>query len=392
MKKLLMVLAFAGVSVATMAQDAVPTEKYSVSTNSFWSNWFVQAHLQGSSFYCNEEYGLKLDKSPFKGYRTNLGVSLAVGKYFTPGLALRLKAFGIWGRATQSTDKKTNATKYLTIAPQAMFNLANMIWGYNEDRKIDFGVFTGFQGARNFTYNTYAMGINAGLFGQYKINRKLNLDLEIGYYLYEPDFSGKAGSRSCTKGGINKLKNKDHQFAVEFGLTYNLGTATFNKTPDVEAIKALSQGQIDALNAQLADAQSENARLKDLLANQQGQGGQGGGIGPVTTVTKVIGAPVSVFFNIGKSNIVSQKDMQNIEAVAEAAKDNNTKILVTGYADSKTGSADFNQALSQKRADAVVDALVNMGVSRDNIETAAAGGVDTLSPISFNRRATVELK
>lgn len=47
---------------------------------------------------------------------------------------------------------------------------------------------------------------------------------------------------------------------------------------------------------------------------------------------------------------------------------------------------------SQKRAEAVADALVNMGVDRANIETSAAGGVNTLSPISFNRRATVELK
>jgi hypothetical protein len=33
-----------------------------------------------------------------------------------------------------------------------------------------------------------------------------------------------------------------------------------------------------------------------------------------------------------------------------------------------------------------------MGVSRDNIEVVAAGGVQTLSPISYNRRATVAIK
>jgi hypothetical protein len=33
-----------------------------------------------------------------------------------------------------------------------------------------------------------------------------------------------------------------------------------------------------------------------------------------------------------------------------------------------------------------------MGVSRDNIEVVAAGGVNTLSPINYNRRATVEIK
>jgi hypothetical protein len=33
-----------------------------------------------------------------------------------------------------------------------------------------------------------------------------------------------------------------------------------------------------------------------------------------------------------------------------------------------------------------------MGVDRNNIEIVAAGGVKTLSPISYNRRATVEIK
>ena len=74
------------------------------------------------------------------------------------------------------------------------------------------------------------------------------------------------------------------------------------------------------------------------------------------------------------------------------AKANNSKIVVTGYADSKTGSASWNQTLSQKRAETVADELVNMGVSRDNIEVVAAGGVDTLSPVSYNRRATVAIK
>ena len=46
-----MVLAFAGVSAASMAQNADPTEKFSVSTNSFWSNWFVRVHLEPLARY-----------------------------------------------------------------------------------------------------------------------------------------------------------------------------------------------------------------------------------------------------------------------------------------------------------------------------------------------------
>jgi outer membrane protein OmpA-like peptidoglycan-associated protein len=75
--------------------------------------------------------------------------------------------------------------------------------------------------------------------------------------------------------------------------------------------------------------------------------------------------------------------------LAKYAKENNTKLNVNGYADSATGKADHNQWLSEQRAATVADELVKMGVSRDNITAKGNGGVDELSPISFNRRATV---
>jgi outer membrane protein OmpA-like peptidoglycan-associated protein len=160
-----------------------------------------------------------------------------------------------------------------------------------------------------------------------------------------------------------------------------LGRATWDKTPDVDAIKALSQSQIDALNAQLNDANAENARLKEMLANQK----------PAESVKEFVTTPVSVFFNLNKTNIASKKDLVNVEAVAKYAKENDRKLVVNGYADSATGKPDHNQWLSEKRAETVANELVNMGVSRDNITTKGNGGVDELSPISFNRRATVEV-
>ena len=127
------------------------------------------------------------------------------------------------------------------------------------------------------------------------------------------------------------------------------------------------------------------------MANQQKEVAQATAVA-TKTVTKVVAAPVSVFFNINKSKIASKKDLQNVNDLAKVAKENNSKIVVTGYADSKTGSAAYNQKLSEKRAQVVADELVKMGVDRNNIEIVAAGGVTTLSPISYNRRATVEIK
>jgi len=392
MKKLLMVLAFAGVSVASMAQNADPTEKFSVSTNSFWSNWFVQANVAGTAFWGNQEVGNNFSKSPLKGFRNNLGFSVAVGKWFTPGLGLRTKFNGAWGRTVVSENKKTNANKYWTLSEQVMFNLSNMLLGYNESRVWDFIPYASVGVNRNMSANCYAPVAGIGILNEFKINNKWAVNLDVNYMLGTSDYDGFEGSLPGAKPYDARsfkglVANHDRTLNVEVGLTYNLGKATFNKTPDVEAIKALSQGQIDALNAQLADAQSENNRLKDMLAEQKQQS-----VAPVSAVTKVVSAPVSVFFNIGKAKVASKKDLQNVKAVAEAAKANNAKIVVTGYADSKTGSAAFNKNLSEKRAQTVANALVNMGVSRDNIEVVSAGGVNTLSPVSYNRRATVEIK
>lgn len=387
-----MVLAFAGVSAASMAQNADPTEKFSVSTNSFWSNWFVQANVAGTAFWGNQEVGNNFSKSPLKGFRNNLGFSVAVGKWFTPGLGLRTKFNGAWGRTVVSENKKTNANKYWTLSEQVMFNLSNMLLGYNESRVWDFIPYASVGVNRNMSANCYAPVAGIGILNEFKINNKWAVNLDVNYMLGTSDYDGFEGSLPGAKPYDARsfkglVANHDRSLNVEVGLTYNLGKATFNKTPDVEAIKALSQGQIDALNAQLADAQSENNRLKDMLAEQKQQS-----VAPVSAVTKVVSAPVSVFFNIGKAKVASKKDLQNVQAVADAAKANNAKIVVTGYADSKTGSAAFNKNLSEKRAQTVANALVNMGVSRDNIEVVGAGGVNTLSPVSYNRRATVEIK
>ena len=384
MKKLLLMLAIASFSVAGMAQNEseTPALKHSVATNSFWSNWFIQANVSGTAFWGSQEEGMDLDNSPLKGFRNNLGFSVALGKWFTPGLGLRTKLNGVWGRTVISDDQAENANKYWTLSEQVLFNVSNMICGYNENRVWNFIPYVGAGVSRNMSYNRYAMGVTAGLLNQFRLSNKLAVNLDLSYGVHEDQFDG------CDIIGdteFSKLHNQDRTLNVEVGLTYNLGKAKWNKTPDVDAIKALSQNQIDALNAQLADANNENARLKNMLANQKPKE-------IVKTVKEVMVAPVSVFFNIGKSRIASKKDLQNVKEIAEIAKDKNAKIVVTGYADSKTGSASFNQTLSEKRANTVKAELVKMGVSESNIEVVAAGGVDTLSPISYNRRATVAIK
>ena len=376
MKKLFIVLALAGMSLTSMAQED-PTLKYSVATNSFWSNWFIQAGAEWNALYSNEEHGLGLARSPFKKFRSNPGASIAIGKWFTPGIALRTKLQGIWGKTVTDADNYGNHNSFWTLNEHVMFNLSNLIYGYNPNRVWNLIPFAGAGISRTMTYNLYAMQLSVGLQSSWKLNKHLNIYLEGGWNRLEGDVDGIEKSN-----GQRGWDSHDNMFYAELGLNFNLGKATWNKVPDVDAIKALSQSQIDALQKQLDDANAENARLKNMLANQKNAG---------QSVKEYVTTPVSVFFNINKTKIASQKDLVNVRALANYAKDNNSKLLVTGYADSATGTPAINQRLSEGRANTVAEELVKMGVSRDNISTAAKGGVDDLSPVSFNRRATVQV-
>lgn len=378
MKKLLIVLAMCGLTMGASAQETTtdPVQKYSVATNSFWSNWFIQVGADWNAYYSNEEHGQGLSHSPFKSFRAMPGFSIAVGKWFTPGLGLRTKFQGVWGRQVYDDVKHTR--HMWTLNENVLFNLSNMLYGYNPERVWNFVPFLGGGINRNCCDNNYAMNLSFGILNTFRVSNKVGINFELGWNYAEEDFDGISAGK-----GSRIWEGKDNRLYAEVGLTFNLGKATWEKTPDVDAIKALSQSQIDALNAQLNDANAENARLKNLLAEKKNEA--------PASVKNYSNAPMSVFFNINKATVASRKDLVNVKGLADYAKENNTNLVVTGYADSATGSAAYNQKLSERRAETVANELVKMGVSRDQITTEGKGGVKDLSPVSYNRRATVKI-
>ncbi len=384
-------MAFATLSMSTFAQEEDPTLKYKVVTNTFWANWFIQANFNWSAFYSSQEHANGgLPVSPFQGFRSNANFSIAIGKWFTPGIGMRTKFYGLWGKAVGYSGDYEGRSKTINewaLHEQVIFNISNIICGYSPTRVWNFSLFGGAGIDRNcHDFKNYAMSYSLGMISQWRLCKAVLFNLEFGWLYKEHDADGYGQMYEDEAKGAY-WNTHDHQLYLEAGFTFNLGKSTWDKVPDVAAIKALSQAQIDALNAQLADALAENARLKELLANQK----------PAEPVEPEIikefaSLPVTVFFNIDKTNIASRKDLVDVKYVADYAIENDRKILVTGYADSATGAADHNVWLSEKRAETVADELVKLGVSPDNIETAHEGGVAILSPISYDRRVTVELK
>ena len=389
MKKLMMALAFVGLgTVAANAQcdefAAPTTNKYSVATNSFWSNWYVQlgVDMQVVDVFDNDEHLLSGEWHNNRTY----GVNFAIGKWFTPVIGTRLKlnwqngqfphAFRNYDHITNMPDahKGGNAGLYF----DTQFNLSNLFCGYSDSRVWNFIAYPRMGLIRNFERNTYAPALGVGIENTWKISDKVGIYLDLAYTWASPDY-------------IQYDKTKNDAFrangiaSADLGVTIGLGKQGWSKAvslDDYEALSAEACAKLAALRAQLKAEQDENANLRAKLNN----------IKP-TPVSKVVaGNATSVFFDINSSKINSKKDLINIEAFASTAKNTGAKVVVTGSADSKTGSSAYNQQLSEARAQAVADELVNLGVDRSNIETKGIGGVNDVTPYTLNRRAVIELK
>ena len=387
MKKFVIGAALLGMSMTAFAQQADPTMKYSVATNSFWSNWFIQVGGDYNIWYSNQEHGRRLDNGGdfdfLSKQRRSFGGSVAIGKWFTPGIGLRTKLQGFNSKKIGAVG--VTSQHFWSLNEQIMFNLSNLFMGYNPERVWNISPFIGGGMARNMSANRYVMQLSAGINSSWRLCRNLDLYAEAGWNRMEDNFDGNEMAQLSNTHHGRGWEDKDNHLYAEIGLTFKLGKATWNKTPDVDAIKALSQSQIDALNSQLNDLNAENGKLRKELAEK-----------PKTTVLtkslkEFVATPISVFFNIGKIDVALLKDLVNVRALAKYAIENNSHILVTGYADSSTGTPAINQRLSEQRANTIVEEVVKMGVNRSNIRTAAGGGVKMLEYPDYDRRATVQI-
>jgi outer membrane protein OmpA-like peptidoglycan-associated protein len=87
-----------------------------------------------------------------------------------------------------------------------------------------------------------------------------------------------------------------------------------------------------------------------------------------------------VFFDFDRSDITQDARKVINQAADNARKAGSaTRITLTGHAD-RSGSAQYNMRLSQRRADAVKQELIKLGVPASDIVTVAKGESDPLVP------------
>ncbi len=257
MKRLSIVWSTALTAVITMTsslpvsaqENDQPLQRSKVVTNGFFDNWFVQGGVQW-----NKNHSWK----PIQG-------RLALGKWWSPTIGTRLALGGLKGNTMQLAGynittggccafEEKCSFDYFAITGDVLFNLSNIVMGYQEDRLWNLIPFCGPVIARNCTYNQYALGLEWGLLNTFRINRRLAAHMEIGWQRLEDNFNA-----TCDGFGWGA---HNHRFYAEVGLTLNIGkTSVWQKAPDVEAVRLSYEAEIEALNAQLDDANAEIERL-----------------------------------------------------------------------------------------------------------------------------------
>lgn len=132
-----------------------------------------------------------------------------------------------------------------------------------------------------------------------------------------------------------------------------------------QAEEARSQAQ--GAQQQLAQAQQE---LEQLRTKQTERG-------------RVMTLSSDVLFDTGKANLKSGAQ-RDLDRLAQFLKDSpQTRVIVEGFTDGR-GSDDYNQQLSEQRANAVASALRDRGVPGERVE---ARGMGKGFPVASNETA-----
>ena len=345
------------------------TDKFKVETNRFWSNWFVSAG-GGVNLYFGDH-----DKQVKFGKRLAPAVDVAIGKWFTPGIGVRFAYSGLSVKgATQTgihstgeevpgkggygywlTKQKFN---YFNFHLDAMFNVSNLLFGYNPNRVYSLSPYVGLGVMKtNDTPKATEIAGHFGLLNSFRLCDALDLNLDIRGTLVSDAFDGEASGR----GGEGML-------SATVGLTYKFKKRGWDKAKTVVRI---DNRAINALRQQLSDAEAENERLKRALAEGNREKAK-------EIVTKASANLVT--FQIGKATL-SNEARANLGMMAEAIKSGDKSVVytITGYADAGTGSKRLNERLSKRRAEAVFNCLVKeFGVSESQLRVDHKGGVDNM--------------
>lgn len=367
MKKILLAIAVAASAMAVNAQN-----NPSVATNGIWDNWSVG--IQGGV------YQPTMGQNMLKDMRA--GVNIDITKQFTPIFGVGASYFaGINANNGNPTSNMfwrnerapKTAFDFSNLSVDGIINLSNLFCGYNENRTLNVSARAG-AGWGYIMGDCYPQeaGTAAHNFGTAKFG--LDFDIKAGQNV---SVNLKPAITYWEAG--KKLDVHNSYIQLLAGVTYHFGKSNFDRSisvAELEMLKAECDARNRSLEDEMARLRDENAKLRAEIAKLNAELAAKPKEVVISKETTKL-APV-VIFQLGKSTIdASQKP--SVAMIATYMKNHpESKVTINGYA-SPEGNAELNQRLSDARAKAVYDMLVNTyKISPDRLTHKGLGVTDEL--------------
>lgn len=223
MKRLIQTLFFVmGLAVCGNAQ----TTDNAVLTTPLNRNWYVQT---GIDISLQKPYTYEFSDAFKEGF--SWGVDVALGRWFTPEIGVRVKLnwengiplFG-WNKANWLApfyEPGTNMKRcgYLVGNGDLLFDIHNIFFGYNPDRCWNMQVFPRAGIAFNLGVSKGSPLIGLGIGNVFRVGKKKNTILyaDIAYNAVSSGFTGHESTETGTGSGHNAYVD------INFGVQFNLG-------------------------------------------------------------------------------------------------------------------------------------------------------------------------
>ena len=227
MKKNVMAWVLMMASTMTMYAQAMAKgeEKYEVAVADLWDNWYVQVGLDMS---LQNPCGYNFAKV-FPNGKT-FGVNAAVGRWFTPGLGLRGKVNwenGIplfenghanWLAPFDQPGVHMDRGGNLTLLGDVQFDIHNLFWGYDAERKWHLQLFPRAGVGYNFGVSKGTPILGFGIGNTYRLNSRWELYGDVAYQMTSSGFIPAVTGTGANSNGY---------FEIQVGVQLNLGERGF---------------------------------------------------------------------------------------------------------------------------------------------------------------------
>lgn len=369
MKRVLLTLcAVVMACTATFAQEASKTETRvnpwtGYYANKFVDNWEVSAGVGISNLDIATNFK---DAGKFFN-RNSWNLNVGATKWFMPVLGVRLQLegghFQNYSFNTETYGNGAFQTPYIYLHADAMINLSNWIGGYKEDRLYYAVPYVGFgYTAMSWTKKTPGelnneFAANAGLLNKFRVTDYLDVQLDLRLWVFAQD-------------NLPAEINAAGRYATS--LTASVGAAyRFNKRgwDEIEYTATDVKGyldEIEKLKQNIADADKVLEDVKGKVENLEKENEKLQAKAKAAT-QDIISAQTVVFFAKNEYEL-SQFAKATVDKYVDSVKDSDSKIVLEGYADNTTGSDEYNDNISKKRAEAVKAYMIEKGIAEDRFE------------------------